>query len=105
MGNLCDTRGVEVTEGFPFFINSIDVGWLVGSKAIYCQRRFVSFYSEFCKHGTVNELEEIGSENFRHVTGGTEENKSVMLHNLQSTTGAIEHGVHFFNFRLCGLSS
>ena len=53
----------------------------------------------------MNELEEIGSENFRHVTGGTEENKSVMLHNLQSTTGAIEHGVHFFNFRLCGLSS
>ena len=31
MGNLGDTRGVEVTEGFPFFINSIDVGWLVGS--------------------------------------------------------------------------
>jgi hypothetical protein len=29
VGNLCDTRGVEVTEGFPFFVISIDVGWLV----------------------------------------------------------------------------
>jgi len=53
----------------------------------------------------VNELEENDSDNFRHLTGRTEENKSVLLHNRQSATGAIENGLHFFNFRLCGLSS
>ena len=44
----------------------------------------------------MNEYDEIGSDSFRRLAGGTEENKSVMLHNRQSTAGAIEHGLHFF---------
>jgi hypothetical protein len=30
VGSLCDKRGVEVTEGFPFFVNKIGFGWFLG---------------------------------------------------------------------------
>jgi len=48
VGNPCDTRGVEVTEGVPFFVNSIDVGWLVFKPFIFSvdlYRFTVSFVS------------------------------------------------------------